>query len=168
MLKKTTVHEYYFRGLFFFTNCKLLIPFFLVGIHFCFTIFIQLRKKHTSLPFYCSCRLFDHYLIKAKENNSHCFIVHLKSSSSKMSNKLGFNFDKLTPEKAHGRQRRFTCHSIMHYLASDLSLLVITVAYAIGGAYLLIYLEQYLELQYCQLASGMCELFSTKILLFVF
>ncbi|CAF1340530.1 unnamed protein product [Rotaria magnacalcarata] len=70
-----------------------------------------------------------------------------------MTTKLALNWDNLTGEKAHGGQQRFSCYSIMHYLASDLGLFIITVAYAVGGAYLFIYLEQYLELQKCQLAS---------------
>ncbi|CAF3165015.1 unnamed protein product [Rotaria socialis] len=70
-----------------------------------------------------------------------------------MSNKPALNFDKSTVEKTDGSQQRFSCYSIMHYFASDFGLFVITVAYAVGGAYLFIYLEQYIELQNCQLAS---------------
>lgn len=62
-------------------------------------------------------------------------------------------------------ERRSLCRILMKFLASDLGLLIVTVAYSVGGAYLFIYLERYIELQNCQIASSTYDLFFCKSVL---
>jgi hypothetical protein len=45
------------------------------------------------------------------------------------------------------------------FLCSNLGLVIVVVAYSIGGAFLFILLEQYIELQNCQQANCMYKLF---------
>jgi hypothetical protein len=53
----------------------------------------------------------------------------------------------------HPGKRRSFYRSFVQFLCSNLGLVIIVVAYCIGGAFLFILLEQYIELQNCQLAS---------------
>ena len=50
------------------------------------------------------------------------------------------------------RNRSF-CLSFVRFLCSNIGLVLIVAAYCIGGAYLFILLEEYIELQNCQKAS---------------
>lgn len=52
------------------------------------------------------------------------------------------------------RQRSFY-RSFIQFLFSNLGLVIVVVAYSIGGAFLFILLEQYIELQNCQ--QGYCK-----------
>ncbi len=52
----------------------------------------------------------------------------------------------------HGPRKSFF-HSFIQFLCSNIGLIIIVVAYSIGGAFLFILLEQYIELQNCQEAS---------------
>ena len=52
------------------------------------------------------------------------------------------------------RGRRPVCQAFAHFLCSNVGLIFVVVAYSIGGAFLFILLEQYVELQNCQ--QGNC------------
>jgi hypothetical protein len=60
------------------------------------------------------------------------------------------------PEENH-KPRSFY-RSFIHFLFSNLGLIIIVIAYAIGGGFLFQLLEQYIELQNCQ--QGSCKFFS--------
>lgn len=60
----------------------------------------------------------------------------------------------LTVQKADPHKRRSVCHAFAHFLCSNVGLIFVVVAYSIGGAFLFILLEQYVELQNCQ--QGNC------------
>ena len=71
-----------------------------------------------------------------------------------------------------GRPKSFY-RSFMNFLFSNLGLVIIVIAYCIGGAFLFTLLEQYIELQNCQ--QGNCKsagililtnLFSLSLILF--
>ena len=57
----------------------------------------------------------------------------------------------LTAQKS-GRRRPF-CRSFLQFLCSNIGLFLVMIAYSIGGAFLFILLEQYVELQNCQQAN---------------
>jgi hypothetical protein len=56
------------------------------------------------------------------------------------------------PGYNNGQSRSFYS-SFVQFLCSNLGVVIIVVAYCIGGAFLFILLEQYIELQNFQLAS---------------
>lgn len=61
----------------------------------------------------------------------------------------------LTVQKADpNRGRRSLCQSFAQFLCSNVGLILVVVAYSIGGAFLFVLLEQYIELQNCQ--QGNC------------
>lgn len=53
------------------------------------------------------------------------------------------------------KRRGSICRSFLQFLCSNLGLIIVVVAYSIGGAFLFILLEQFVELQDCQEAE--CE-----------
>ena len=67
--------------------------------------------------------------------------------------------------RLHAKRRSFY-RSFIHFLFSNLGLVVVVVAYSIGGAFLFILLEQYIELQNCQ--QGSCKSFEISILLILY
>jgi hypothetical protein len=62
--------------------------------------------------------------------------------------------------------RRSFYRSFIHFLFSNLGLVVMVVAYSIGGAFLFTLLEQYIELQNCQQASCKFSYFNSFNLVF--
>jgi hypothetical protein len=63
----------------------------------------------------------------------------------------------IAPVIEHTAQRRSLYRSFVHFLCSNLGLVILVVAYSIGGAFLFQLLEQYIELQNCQ--QGSCKFF---------
>lgn len=59
------------------------------------------------------------------------------------------------PEENPTRRPSFFRRFLL-FLSSNLGLVIIVIAYSIGGAFLFILLEQYIELQNCQ--QGSCKL----------
>ncbi|CAF0794115.1 unnamed protein product [Rotaria sp. Silwood1] len=57
-----------------------------------------------------------------------------------------------TNEETHNQNKTFY-RLFIQFLASNLGLVIFVVAYSVGGTFLFILLEQYIELQNCQLAS---------------
>jgi hypothetical protein len=57
-------------------------------------------------------------------------------------------------------QHRSYYRSFVQFLCSNVGLVIVVVAYSIGGAFLFILLEQYIELQNCQEAS--CQFYNSK------
>jgi hypothetical protein len=62
-------------------------------------------------------------------------------------------------------KRRPFYRSFIHFLFSNLGLVILIVAYTVGGAFLFILLEQYIELQDCQ--QGNCKHFFQFSILFI-
>jgi len=52
-------------------------------------------------------------------------------------------------------RRRSFYRSFVQFLCSNIGLVIVVVAYSIGGAYLFILLEQYVDLQSCE--EGSCK-----------
>ena len=61
-----------------------------------------------------------------------------------------------------GRQKSFY-RSFINFLFSNLGLVVIVIAYCIGGAFLFTLLEQYIELQNCQQGNRKLACISTRL-----
>ena len=60
----------------------------------------------------------------------------------------------LTAQKPeHNGPRRPFYRTFLHFLCSNIGLIIVVTAYSIGGAFLFTLLEQYVELQSCQQAS---------------
>ncbi|UJR15786.1 hypothetical protein I4U23_002718 [Adineta vaga] len=57
-----------------------------------------------------------------------------------------------TPGETPARRRSFY-RTFVHFLCSNLGLVIVVIAYSVGGAFLFILLEQYIELQKCQQGS---------------
>lgn len=60
------------------------------------------------------------------------------------------------------RHRSFY-RSFIQFLCSNIGLILVVIAYSIGGAFLFILLEQYIELQNCQQASCKSNTYSIDI-----
>ena len=58
------------------------------------------------------------------------------------------------PVAGQGPRNKSFFRTFAQYLCSNLGLLIIAIAYSIGGAFLFALLEQYIELQNCQEGSG--------------
>jgi len=63
-----------------------------------------------------------------------------------------------TNDETDHRPRSFY-RTFIQFISSNLGLAIVVVAYSIGGAFLFILLEQYIELQNCQQASCMLKVF---------
>jgi len=70
-----------------------------------------------------------------------------------------------TGDETDHRPRSFY-RTFIQFISSNLGLAIVVVAYSIGGAFLFILLEQYIELQNCQQASCMLKVF-LRIILFL-
>ncbi len=61
----------------------------------------------------------------------------------------------IAPVPVEAGRRRTFCRSFIHFLFSNLGLVLLVIGYSIGGAFLFQLLEQYIELQNCQ--QGSCK-----------
>jgi hypothetical protein len=69
----------------------------------------------------------------------------------------------IAPVPGENRRPRSFYRSFIHFLCSNLGLVFLVGGYSVGGAFLFILLEQYIELQNCQ--QGSCKyLFFISIL----
>ena len=61
--------------------------------------------------------------------------------------------NKTSQPSAQKREKKRQHRSFIRFVGSNITLIIIVVAYSIGGAYLFMLLEQYVELQNCQQAT---------------
>ena len=89
----------------------------------------------------------------------------VKKSGSRMPIDRTSHLTAQKPDKS-GRHRSFY-HTFIQFLCSNIGLILVVIGYSIGGAFLFILLEQYIELQNCQQANCKSNISTSNNLHFI-
>lgn len=119
-----------------------------------FNSFLARSRKHPPHPY---CFLFSDTVVFIWFATKNPIPSHLSISNTSGRMPIDRTSHLTVQKHDPNRRQRSFCHSFAHFLCSNVGLILIIVAYSIGGAYLFILLEQYVELQKCQQANRKCD-----------